>query len=281
MEQIAVNERRSPDERGAKALQVAATLWLLIAFVGQGLFVFYILGFYGYASIIGNIVAWSRNKNLIDGYVPGDAIGNATFGLHVIFAAVLTFCATLQMVPQIRKRSLAFHRLNGRLFMTVAIAAALAGLYLQWVRGTAFHGKDSGIVEALGTGLNGALILIFVALAWRAARRRDIGSHRRWAVRLFLVVNGVWFLRIGFRAWLLITQGALHAVPFFAIWSFACYLLPLAMYQWYERAKVRAISEQLAAAGALVVLAGLTAAGSAAAFFQGWLPLLSAHRSPQ
>src|ERR1700738_4662108 len=98
MAEIAVNEDRRADAPAAKALKAAATAWFLIAFAGQWLFVFYILGFFGRPVLVSSIAVWSQNKNLIDGYIAGDVVGNAVFGLHVIIAAVLTLGATLQLV---------------------------------------------------------------------------------------------------------------------------------------------------------------------------------------
>lgn len=262
----------NPRSFAAGALQASAKLWYLTAVAGQWLFVLYIAGFYGPTVVTGHYELWARNRNLIDGYVAGDAVGNSFFAAHVMLAAVLTFGGALQLVPQIRDRVIAFHRWNGRLFMVAAISAASAGLYLQWVRGTAFHSR---FAEALGTTLNGLLIFTFAGLAWRAVRRKDIDTHQRWATRLFLVVNGVWFLRVGFRAWMLVTHGAFGAQPFFTFWSFGSYLLPLAMYQWYLHAKERGRNaEQLAAAGSLVALALLMGAGAGVTFVRTWRPLL-------
>jgi hypothetical protein len=44
-------------------------------------------------------------------------IGNAFFGAHVLMAAVLTLGGTLQLVPQIRARLIAFHIWLGRVFL--------------------------------------------------------------------------------------------------------------------------------------------------------------------
>ena len=99
----------------------------------------------------------------------GDVIGNLFFAAHVVVAVVLTFGGTLQLVPQIRKYALAFHRWNGRLFMIAAFAAALGGLYLEWVRGTGLR-APTGIPNAIAVTLNAVLILAFTWLAWRAVR---------------------------------------------------------------------------------------------------------------
>ncbi len=255
------------------ALRAAAVFWFLTAVAGQWVFVYYVAGFYGPTLISGHYEAWTRNKKLTDGYIAGDDAGNVFFLAHVLIAAVLTFGGTLQLVPQIRERVIAVHRWNGRIFLGAAIAAASAGLYLQWVRGTALHSKE-GLVEALGTTLNGVLIFAFVGLAWRAVRAKNIDSHQRWATRLFLVVNGVWFLRVGFRAWMVLTAGAFGGQPFFRFWSFGAYLFPLAVYELYWRAKTAPSPAQYAMAASLVALALIMVVGEVAAFLLNWRPLL-------
>jgi len=49
---------------------------------------------------------------------------------------------------------------------------------MEWVRGD--HGSD-----ALAISLNAVLIILFlfVTLAWRSVLRREISTHRRWALR--------------------------------------------------------------------------------------------------
>jgi hypothetical protein len=258
----------------SRSLTCAAALWFFTAVAGQWLFVYYIASFYGPTVVSGDFPAWDRNRMLTDGYVAGDLVGNLFFASHVLTAALLTFGGTLQLVPQIRQRAIAFHRWNGRLFIVAAIGAALGGLYLQWVRGTALR-APTGLPSAIGTTLDGLLILVFAVMAWRAARNRNIAAHRAWATRLFLVVNGVWFLRVGFRAWMVLTGGAFGAQPFFSFWSFGAYLLPLVVYQLYLRTRTAAPPAQLAMAGSLVVLTLIMAVGQVYTFILHWRPLLS------
>lgn len=255
-------------------LQRAASMWLATAVAGQWLFVYCISAFYGPTAVTGDYAAWDRNTNMTDGYVAGDAAGNVFFLSHVLAAAVVTFAGTLQLVPQIRARAIAFHRWNGRLFMIAAIGAALAGLYLEWVRGTGMR-APTGLPSAFGVTLNAVLILSFAAFAWRAVRSRDIGAHRVWATRLFLVVNGTWFMRVGLRAWLVLTGGAFGAETFFSYWSFAAYLLPLAIYELYLRAKTSSTPAQYAMAASLALLTVVTGIGTIYTFFRNWAPLLA------
>jgi hypothetical protein len=87
------------------------------------------------------------------------------------------------------------------------------------------------------------LIILFAALALRAALARDFKTHRRWALRLFLVVSGSWFFRIGFFLSFFLHGGPFgfdpttFSGPLLTFWGFAEYLLPLAVLELYLRAQ--------------------------------------------
>lgn len=262
---------RFPRAGAQGVLKAAVALWFVTAVAGQWLFVYYIAGFYGPSTLSGDFEAWDR-RDPVMGYVADDAVGNLFFAAHVLIAGVLTFGGALQLVPQIRARAIAFHRWNGRVFLLAAIAAASGGLYLEWVRGAAFHSEGTGLVEAAGITLDAVLILTFAGLAWRAVRAKHIAEHQRWATRLFLVVNGVWFMRVGVAAWTSLTPYS--AQPFFIFWSFGAYLVPLAAYELYLRAQKAAASAQFAMAASIVALTLIMGVGSTAAFVRMWRPFL-------
>lgn len=267
------NDRLTAHEDIARRmLKASAVLWFLTAVAGQWLFVYYIAAFYGTSTLSGDFEAWNR-RDPVMGYVAGDVAGNLFLAAHVLIAGVLTFGGALQLVPQIRARAIAFHRWNGRLFLLAAIAAASGGLYLEWVRGAAFRSGGAGLVEAAGITLNAVLILAFAGLAWRAVRAKRIAEHQRWATRLFLVVNGVWFMRIGVAAWIALTP--FGAQSFFVFWSFGAYLVPLAIYDLYLRAQKGAAPAQFAMAASIVALTLIMGAGEVSAFLRFWRPFLS------
>lgn len=256
-----------------RALGAAATLWFSAAAIGQGLFLFYILRFYGPSTLTGNFQVWRLNKMLIRGYVPGDTAGNLAFGAHVLMAAVITFGGTVQLVPQIRARAPAVHRWVGRAFLTTAMGASLVGLYMTAARNAA------GPVGATAISLDAVLILAFSALAWREARTRDFASHRRWAMRAFIVANGVWFMRVGFAPFAILAKaiGRTDLIdPFFMVWGFGAYLLPLAVLELYFRAKENAGPRgRLAMAGGLVTLTALMSVGIVGTWLGFFAPVLA------
>lgn len=214
------------------ALNAAVTFWFVVTVIGQWVFLYYIVAFYGPGALSGDFQTWNRHPFIDNAIVAGDAAGNVAFGAHVLLAATIALGGTLQLVPQIRARAIGFHRWNGRVFMTSAILASLAGLYMVWIRG---H-QQTGIVGAIAITLNAALVLSFATLAWRAAASRDITRHRRWAMRTFIVVNGVFWLRLLFPVLVVITQAEPSALTFHVL-SFASYLLPWALLEFYLHAK--------------------------------------------
>jgi hypothetical protein len=263
--------------RAASVLRTAAAAWFLTAVAGQLMFVIYLGGFYGAAAARGDFAA--GEDVLQNGLVAGDAIGNTTLAAHLLLAFVITVSGPLQLIPQIRRRAPAFHRWNGRVYMLTAFTVSLGGLYLIWVRGTPAAG---GPLNWIALSINAVLIMICAALAWRFALARDIKRHRQWALRLFLVVSGVWFLRIGVMLWVLLNGGPAGlgddlSGPAGVTLSFAQYIVPLAVLQIYLRAQTSPqVVFRYAAASLLAVATAATGAGSVMAAMGMWLPHIGA-----
>lgn len=106
----------------------------------------------------------------------------------------------------------------------------------MWVRRTTPSSFDG-----LSTSLNGLLILVFAWLAWRAARARDFVNHRPWAMRLYLVSNAQWFLRVGVFGYFVLMSASGSEPgfgdPFLKFWTIGCYLVPLLVLECYLRAQ--------------------------------------------
>jgi len=267
--------RTSPRDWSAtakSALNNAGRFWFLVAAIGQLLFFAYIVVFYGGSTVRGDFDAW--RKVLPRGMIAGDTTGNFLLATHLLMAAIITFGGLLQLLPAVRARVPLLHRWNGRLYMVIAVTISLGSLYLVWVRGTV--GDTS---QHLGSTLNAFLILLCAALAWRFAKARDFASHRRWALRLFLVVSGVWFFRVGLMLWLLIHQAPVgfdpkaFTGPFLTFLAFAQTLVPLAVLELYLRTQQRASTAlRFALAVGISLLTVATAGGIFGAAMMMWLP---------
>jgi hypothetical protein len=260
-----------------KLLTRAGFSWFVAASIGQTLFLAYILGFYGPSAATGHFERWSRHRQVIDGYVAGDIVGNIQFGAHILMAAILTYGGMVQLWPGLRNRFRAFHRWNGRVFATAALLASFGGLWLVWIRGSRID-----LASGIGISLNALLIIFFIFMVVKRARERNFVSHQVWAMRAFLAVSGVWFLRVGIMAFGLITSGALgmpssYTEGFFPIWSFGSYLVPLAVYQVYIWAKSKGgVVAQRSVSALLFLVTGLSGVGIFGAALVMWWPAVRA-----
>jgi hypothetical protein len=255
-----------------RVLNIATRFWFVIAVGGQWIFAYYVAAFYGGAALRGDLQAW--NKVMPHGYVPGDIAGNIAIAVHLFLAFVIIVGGPLQLIPQIRRHAPAFHRWNGRVYMPAVFLTSLAGLYMVWSRGTV-----GDVVQHLGITLDAILIMVFAVLALRYAMAREIQTHRRWALRLFMVVNAVWFFRVGLMFWIVVNQGPVgfdpktFKGPFLSFWAFADYLLPLAILELYFRTRDRAgATGRFAMAAALFVLTIALGIGIVVATMGMWLP---------
>ena len=173
------------------ALKTSARFWFVVAVIGQLVFAFAVASFYGLTALRGDFHGWSRF--ITHGYVPGDHMGNFAIGMHLTSAVVVMLAGATQLIPQIRNHFPAFHRWNGRIYMLTACALGMAGLYMTWIRGS---GGD--LSQHIGGSVSAVLIWLCAAMALRYALARDFKTHRRWALRLFLVASAAWFYRVAF-----------------------------------------------------------------------------------
>lgn len=272
--EFAVGGRTALVDGTRRALSAAATSWFVVAVLGQLMFVVYVIGFYGRAAAQGRFEAW--NKVLPHGYVAGDSAGNLVLSMHLAFAALITVGGALQLATGVRRLFPTFHRWNGRVYLMLALVMSLGGLVMVWTRG-----MIGDLSQHIAISINAVLIMVCAAMTLRHALARRFLVHRRWALRLFLVVSGVWFFRVGLMLWIVVNQGPVgfdpktFSGPFLSFLAFAQYLLPLAVLELYFRAQASTAPRlrMLMAAG-LFSCVLMTAAGAAAATMIMWLPRL-------
>jgi tetratricopeptide (TPR) repeat protein len=125
-------------------------------------------------------------------------------------------------------------------------------------------------------------------MALRYAMARDFRTHRRWALRLFLVVSASWFLRVGFFLSFLIARRPFGfdpttlEGPFATFMVFGQYLVPLAILEVYFWAQNRPGALRRVATAALLFVAALgTAAGLFGVTMAIWLPQVKAGFDPR
>jgi hypothetical protein len=262
------------DGKGAaqSALQTSAVLWFIPAALGQWAFAYHVAKEYFATALKGNVGAW--NERLFVGLVEGDLAGNIALIVHLIIAFVVTIGGTLQLIPQIRRAAPAFHRWNGRLYILMAFVTSIAALYMVATRDT--FGPDS---LEIAVSINALLIMLFGALTLRYGVARQIDVHQRWALRTFMVMSGVWFMRIMYACLAIVTGGNIPGAtadmsgPTNLVVNFASYLLPLAVLELYFLAKRSPTTATKLATATIVLLCavgtGVGAFGTSMAWIVG------------
>jgi uncharacterized membrane protein len=279
MSSAVMTNRLELDSVADTALKTAARFWFAVTVLGQLVFAFTVASFYALTALRGDYHKW----NFTNGYVPGFSMGNTAVVVHVASAVIIMLAGAVQLVPQIRNRFPVFHRWNGRVYMLTAVTLSVAGLYMTWIRGSV---GDLSI--HLASTLGAVMIWLCGGMALRYALARDFRTHRRWALRFFLVVSGSWFFRIGFFLSFLIFKGpfgfdpATFRGPFLTFMSFAQYLLPLAVLEIYLWAQDRpGALRRMATASLLFVLTLVMGAGLFAVAMAQWVPQVKAAYDPR
>lgn len=267
---------RSTDKLAETALRASARFWFVVTIPGQLLFAFTVAAFYGLTAVRGDLHAW--NRLMMSGHVPEDTAGNLVVAMHLLSAVIVIVAGAIQFVAKIRVRFPRFHRWTGRMYVLSAVTLTTAGLYMQWVRGS--FGDES---QRIGSAVNAVLIWICAYLAVRYAIRREFAMHRRWTLRLFVVVSAAWFFRAAFFLTLLLFQGPVgfdpntFSGPLLTAMSFGQYLVPLFVLELYFRAHERpGALRRFAVAASLFILTLGTGAGVLAISGMVWVPQLKA-----
>ena len=266
--------RKADLTTASNALARAGQTWFIVAATGQLIFAWYMAALYGMSALRGDWETW--NKVMPRGWNAGDTVGNVAIFIHLLLALVVTLAGLAQLVPAVRRAAPSVHRWIGRVYIASAFGIAFGSMYLMWVRGAV-----GDFSQHLGSTFNAILLVLFAVIALRHARARNLALHRQWALRLFMVMNGVWFFRLGLLLWLMIHQQPVgfdpktFTGPFLTFLVYAQTLLPLAALELYFRAQRSDVAaRKWAAAAVIAVLALATAGGVVGATMGLWLPRL-------
>ena len=119
--------------------------------------------------------------------LPSDARYDATplpVVLHIVCATVFALLGAFQFAPHLRRRHPGWHRRAGRVLVAAGLGVALSALWLnQYVPR---EGATRAVVYPLRVVFAVAMVVALV-LGFRAARRRDLRSHRAWMVRSYAI----------------------------------------------------------------------------------------------
>lgn len=109
---------------------------------------------------------------------------------HILPGAVYLLIAPFQLWRGFRNRHFTAHRRMGRVAL---VAGLVSGVFA--IAFGAFQ-AFGGPLEASAAVAFGAWFLLSLGTAYRAIRRRDVRTHRRWMIRAFAVGVAVGTIRI-------------------------------------------------------------------------------------
>lgn len=256
-------------------LRWAAVSWFAVFLIGQWAFAIYIVLHYWRAAFFGQFDRWNMVGPEL--YVKGASFRTAIFGLHAMFAAVVSIIGPLQLITGLRRYAPRFHRVCGRIYVCFAFGIALDGLVLIW-RGNATGDMLSHVIISV----NALIILICAVFTIRTAIERNIPAHNQWAVHLLLAMSGVWFFRVFLMLWLTIFgrpvgfDAGSFTGPFLTVLGLLVYIFPQAVAWGYFHARTsQSVGRQVGFSSLLMLIAGGMAVGLFSAILGMWLPRIT------
>lgn len=257
-----------------KLLKYSVNIWFVIVVLGQIIFAVYILGLYGVNTFTGNLEQW--NKGSGHGYIKKDTLGNIMFGVHMMFALIVTLGGPMQLIKKFRSKFPKIHRINGRIYIITGFLISTAGLYLTWVRGSV-----GGLIGSIFITTNGLLIMTSAFFTIRYAVKRRFKDHRKWAICLFLAMSGVWFFRVLFILWITINQGAVgfdmktfQGPALTTLYTFS-YVFPILLaYIYFKTKESKSKSKKTALSIFILIATCFIAVGIVFATINMWIPRL-------
>lgn len=216
----------------SKYLLRVGQFWFISATIGQYAFGMYVILYYATTAANNNFEVW--NKNLFSGIIPGDWLGNISLVFHILLASVTLFGGPLQFMPFIRNRFPRFHRYLGRTYLVLTVLVSLTGVVMT-IMGKSFGSLFLHVVNSLSA----IYICWFAVMTIKNAMAKKFKIHRRWALRLFMIANGVWFIRIWPSAWNILDIDRFASYPEKTV-AFFTYVMPLQLillelYFWVQK----------------------------------------------
>ena len=135
--------------------------------------------------------------NVLSGTVPDESLFEHRYAVHAWLAyahilpgLVYLLIAPFQLARSVRNRNLGRHRRLGRV---AVVAGILSGIFAIVFGGLLSFG---GPAQAVASVAFGAWFVLTLGIAYRAIRRRDLRTHRRWMIRAFAIGVAVGTIRI-------------------------------------------------------------------------------------
>lgn len=144
------------------------------------------------------------------------------FYTHIVSGPCSLFLGMILLNERFRREYLPWHRRLGRIQVAcVLLLTTLSGLWMA-------RYAETGAVAGLGFASLAIATAVCVACGWRAAVTRQLGAHRRWMIRCYVLLCSAVVLRL--IAGLATVTGS-EAVWLYPLSAWVSWLLPLAVFE--------------------------------------------------
>jgi uncharacterized membrane protein len=146
--------------------------------------------------------------------------------IHTTFGPIALVLGIVNLLPAMRRRRWALHRLLGRIYMISGLTLGLAGGYLAFFAAGGTFARLGFLTLAAGTVLT-------IAFGYKSIRRRNIAEHREWMLRSYAFIFGAVMLRIWLPL-LIIAHGG-EFMPAYRIVAWVAWVPNIILVEWIIR----------------------------------------------
>ena len=152
---------------------------------------------------------------------------------HIVGGMLALGLGPFQFLRGLRTNRPSVHRWLGRAYLLGILFGGVAGLYMATFAYT-------GAVASVGFGLLALLWLSTGILAYRAIRRGDVSTHRRWMVRNFALT----FAAVTLRLQLPFLEAGFGFDVGYRIVAWSAWLPNLLLVEWFLNRRRRLVQRQ-------------------------------------
>ena len=109
--------------------------------------------------------------------------------IHTTFGPLALLLGIVNLLPAMRRRRWALHRLLGRIYMISSLTLGIAGGYLALF-------AAGGTIARLGFSCLAAGTVLTIVAGYVSIRKRNIAKHREWMLRSYALIFGAVTLRM-------------------------------------------------------------------------------------
>jgi hypothetical protein len=137
-----------------------------------------------------------------------------SFGLHIALAPIWATLSVTQLIPSLRSRYPAAHRICGRVFLLISLSLGVTGFLFLWLDMAFTHQNEAShwIHPFTLTGISVPLVTAFLCsgtLAIHHARAHRFVDHRVWILRHMAIGYSVIVMR-----WILALASIVYPLAF-------------------------------------------------------------------